>query len=87
MADQSFAGCTQFHCGSEPAREGGLTADQSFAGCTQFYCGSEPAREEALSGNVHFTLPTRSTPDAKSTAITTEYVQFTGACRALGYKE
>jgi hypothetical protein len=51
------------------------------------FCGSEPACEGALSGNVRFTLLTRSNPDAKSTAITTQSGQFTGACRALGYKE
>ncbi|VVN33508.1 hypothetical protein PS619_04956 [Pseudomonas fluorescens] len=74
-------------CRSEPARDGGLTADQ-YLPDVHDPCGSEPAREEALSGNAHSNLPTFSTPpNAKPTAITTPHGGFTGACRALGYKE
>ncbi len=33
-------GCTPIHCGSEPARDGGLTADQSLAGVDIHSCGN-----------------------------------------------
>ena len=79
--------CTHSNCRSEPARDGSLPTDQFLAGGTQFQCGSELAREGGLSGKANPSLLTLADSNAKSTAITTEYVQFTGACRALGYKE
>ena len=39
-----------FHCGSEPAREGGLTGDLFLTECMRSNCGSEPARDKAHPG-------------------------------------
>ncbi len=48
------------HCGSELAREGGLTADQSLADSTRFNGRSEPARDSGLTGNASLPAVLRS---------------------------
>ncbi len=47
-------------CGSEPAREGGLTANPFLAGRARSNCRSEPARDSAHKANPSLSETTRS---------------------------